>query len=67
MAIHDIDENDVRNHARRFKTLEEAVRVVKPGGRLIVADFWSGAYAQHLRQMGRPDFQQRSLGWRFCP
>jgi len=67
MAIHDIDENEVRNHARRFKTLEEAVRVVKPGGRLIVANFLSGAYAQHLRQMGRIDAQQRSLGWRFCP
>lgn len=65
MAIHNIDENNIRNHSRRFLALDEAMRVLKPGGRLVVADFWSGAYAQHLRLKGMLDVQQRSLGWRF--
>jgi len=65
MAIHNIDENDIRNHARRFQALDEAVRVLKPGGRLVIADFWSGAYAKHLLGQGMLDVQQRSLGWRF--
>jgi arsenite methyltransferase len=65
MAIHNIDEHDIRNHTRRFSALDEAVRVLKPGGRLVVADFWSGAYAQHLREQRMLDVEQRSLGWRF--
>jgi SAM-dependent methyltransferase len=35
MAIHNIDENNLRDHARRFQALDEAVRVLNPGGRLI--------------------------------
>jgi SAM-dependent methyltransferase len=65
MAIHNIDENNIRNHTRRFQALDEAVRVLKPGGRLVVADFWSGAYAQHLLDEGMLGVHQRSLGWRF--
>ena len=65
MAIHNIDENDIRNHTRRFSALDEAVRVLKPGGRMVIADFWSNAYAQHLREQHMFDVEQRSLGWRF--
>jgi SAM-dependent methyltransferase len=65
MAIHNIDENNIRNHERRLQAVDEAVRVLKPGGRLAIADFWTGTYAQHLRERGLEDVQQRSLGWRF--
>ncbi len=34
MAIHNIDERDMRDHSRRFEALDQAVRVLKPGGRL---------------------------------
>ena len=30
MAIHNIDENNLRDHTRRFQALDEAVRVLKP-------------------------------------
>src|SRR5205085_356172 len=64
MAIHNIDENEIGNHARRFQALDEAVRVLKSGGRLVLAHFWSGTYAKHLRDRGMLEVQQRSLGWR---
>jgi ubiquinone/menaquinone biosynthesis C-methylase UbiE len=65
MAIHNIDERDIRNHRRRLEAVDEAVRVLKPGGRLLIADFWSSAYADHLRSRGMSDVRESSLGWRF--
>jgi arsenite methyltransferase len=62
MAIHNIDENNLRNHQRRLKAIDEAVRVLKPGGRLIIADFWSSVYARHLPQQGMLEVRQWSLG-----
>ena len=45
--------------------LDEAVRVLKPGGRLMVVDLaWVGDYARHLAALGLSDISQRSLGWR---
>ena len=65
LAIHNIGDRNVRNHTRRLQALDEAVRVLKPGGRLLVADFWSGVYAKHLRQRGLLEVQQSSIAWRF--
>jgi ubiquinone/menaquinone biosynthesis C-methylase UbiE len=65
MAIHNIDERDVRHHARRLRAVDEAVRVLKPGARLVITDFWSSVYARHLRARGLERVRQRALGWRF--
>lgn len=66
VAIHNIDERDVRHHQRRLQSVAEAVRVLKPGGRLVIADLlWTRRYAQHLRELGMQDVQSHSLGWRF--
>ena len=52
-------------HDRRLQAIDEGVRVLKPVGRLGIADFWSGTYARHLRERGLETVQQLALGWRF--
>ena len=66
LAIHNIDEREVRNHTRRLQAVSEAARVLKPGGRLLITDLlWTRRYAEHLRQLGMQHVEQRALGWRF--
>ncbi|HVA23255.1 MAG TPA: class I SAM-dependent methyltransferase [Chloroflexota bacterium] len=65
MAIHNIDERAIWYHKRRLQALDEAVRVLKPGGRMVITDVWSSVYAQHLRTRGLDQVQRRPLGWRF--
>lgn len=61
LAIHNIPDE-----AGRVKAIDEAVRALKPGGRLLIADFRSTTlYVERLRQLGMSDVQQRQLGWRF--
>jgi ubiquinone/menaquinone biosynthesis C-methylase UbiE len=61
LAIHNI-----RGRAGREKAIHEAVRVLRPGGRLVIADIW--AMRQHeaeLATLGMHDVARRRLGWRF--
>ncbi|HEX3273197.1 MAG TPA: class I SAM-dependent methyltransferase, partial [Ktedonobacterales bacterium] len=61
LAIHNI-------HAPggRAQAIAEAARVLKPGGRLRIADFRHvDAYATQLRELGWQDVTKRNLGWRF--
>jgi SAM-dependent methyltransferase len=66
LAIHNIDERDLRNHTRRLQAVSEAARVLKPGGRVLITDLlWTRRYAQRLHQLGMQNVERRSLGWRF--
>ena len=61
LAIHNI-------HAPggRAQAIAEAARVLKPGGRLRIADFRATSdYATWLRERGMSDATARNLGWRF--
>jgi ubiquinone/menaquinone biosynthesis C-methylase UbiE len=47
LAIHNIPSSE-----GRYRAVDEAIRVLRPGGQLIVADFWPMArkYAAHIGQ-----------------
>lgn len=60
LAIHNLPDNDARQSA-----IDEAVRVLRPGGHVVIADLgFTRLYAARLRQCGMADVRRRDLGWR---
>lgn len=60
LAIHNIGSREGRRRA-----LAEAARVLRPGGRLVIADLWEiRNHAAQLREIGWHDVTWHNLGWR---
>jgi ubiquinone/menaquinone biosynthesis C-methylase UbiE len=61
LAIHNI-----RRNAGREKAVDEAVRVLRPGSRLLIADVrGTRRHEAQLAKIGMSDVVRRRLGWRF--
>jgi SAM-dependent methyltransferase len=60
LAIHNI-----RSNADRKRAIVEGFRVLKPGGRIVIADIRTAIYEEALRALGASNVERRRLGWRF--
>src|SRR6516165_5501680 len=65
LVISNIAIHNVKGRLGREKAIEEAVRVLRPGGRVMIADLWAtGLYRTHLEKLGLTNVTRRNLGWR---
>src|SRR5262249_28809523 len=65
LVVSNVAIHNVKGRAGRDKAIAEAVRVLRPGGRLLIADLWAtGLYCSRLTELGMIDVARRGLGWR---
>jgi SAM-dependent methyltransferase len=57
--------HNIPSAADRAKAISEAARVLRPCGRLVLADIWATRHhVRQLRDLGWTDARRRGLGWR---
>jgi arsenite methyltransferase len=60
VAVHNI-----KGRTGRDRAIDEAVRVLRPGGTLMIADILAtGRYRDRLAELGMIEVARRGLGWR---
>lgn len=65
VVVSNIAIHNIRRRAGRASAIDEAARVLRPGGRLLIADLsCTRGYASRLVELGMAGIGRRSLGWR---
>ncbi|MCO8269474.1 class I SAM-dependent methyltransferase [Actinoplanes sp. TRM 88003] len=65
LVISNLVIHNLKSFDDRARALDEAVRVLRPGGRLLLADLnHTDAYQRHLAARGLTEVSRRDLGWR---
>jgi ubiquinone/menaquinone biosynthesis C-methylase UbiE len=65
VVISNIAVHNIPSAAGRRAAIDEAVRVLRPGGRLAIADLWAtNRHYARLHQLALSDVARRNLGWR---
>jgi arsenite methyltransferase len=65
MVLSNVAIHNAKGRSGRAKAIEQAVRVLRPGGRLMIADILATRHdRKHLAALGMAETAYRSLGWR---
>jgi arsenite methyltransferase len=65
LVVSNVAIHNIKDSVGREKALEEAVRVLRRGGRLMIADLWATrAYRSHLMKLGMLSVTRRGMGRR---
>ena len=65
VVVSSVAVHNVKGRAGRDRAIDEAVRVLRPGGWLLIADLWATRqYCAQLVKLGMADVARRGLGWR---
>jgi ubiquinone/menaquinone biosynthesis C-methylase UbiE len=65
LVVSNVAIHNIKGQTGRAMAVAEAARVLRPGGRLLLADLsHTSVYARQLAQLGMADVGRRSLGWR---
>jgi SAM-dependent methyltransferase len=65
VVISNVALHNIKGRAGRCQAIDEAARVLRPGGRLMIADLWATRlYRARLADLGMVDVTRRDLGWR---
>jgi arsenite methyltransferase len=65
LIVSNVVMHSLKTNPDRDTAIDEAVRVLRPGGRLLVADLHgTRRYRQRLQELGMAEVVRRDLGWR---